>query len=147
LNSESELGSAQTDLLAHGGHPRLQQVGGRDVVVVDELALAAASEDVGHSAPDGQLIEQDPAGRRAVTEAAYREPVIEAVRRGVAVVDVRLVAPRPQEIPKLHHVPADGIPTGQGRYDVIDADDRQDAFSSQPASGANTEPTAGTSPV
>ena len=69
----TELGPAPTHLFAHRRHPRLEQVGRGDVVVVDELALAPLAEDVGHPAPDGQLVEQHPPGRRPIAQAADRE--------------------------------------------------------------------------
>ena len=65
----AELGPPPSDLLADGREPRLEQVGRGDVVVVHELPLGALPEDVGHTAADGQLVEQDPsppsAGRRS----------------------------------------------------------------------------------
>ena len=118
-----QLGPTPADLLPHLRHPRLEQVGRRDVVVVDELALAPLTEDVGHAAADGELVEEHPAVGRVVTQAADRIAEVEPVGRGVAVVDVRLVAPGPQQVAQLHRVATDGIPTGQRGDDLVDAVD------------------------
>ncbi len=93
----AELCPPPTHLLTDGRDPGLEEAGRGDVVVVHELALGALPEDVGHPAPDRELVEEYASSTRWIADALHRDPVVEPVSRGVPVVDVRRVPAGAQE--------------------------------------------------
>ena len=96
----AQLRATERDLVGHGGLPVAQELGRRDVVVVDELGLGPRRQDVVHRAADGGLIEQ-PAVAPGPAELDHGPALVLHVGRVAAVVDVRVDARGAQPVAQV----------------------------------------------